>query len=276
VERQTLQSSFSLDGVGLHNGRACRATVHPAPSGAGLFFVVDGVEIPARVGAVVETRLATTLAAGGATVRMVEHLLAALYALGVDDAAIAVEGGEVPVLDGSALPWVMGVHSVGLRGQGEARDSLVVVAPLTVSLPEGRRATVSPASSLSLSVAIDFAHPAIGRQSRSIDLGRPGAFATELSWARTFGFAAEVEALRASGLIAGGSLDNALVFGPDGSLNPEGLRAADEPVRHKLLDLVGDLALLGRPLHAHVEVERPGHTLTAALTAALLGLGVSD
>lgn len=273
MERQTLQSSFALDGVGLHSGRATRATVHPAPPGAGRCFEVDGVEIPARVSAVVETRLATTLSAGGATVQTVEHLLAALYALGVDDARVVVEGGEVPVLDGSALPWVMGLLSVGLAGQGILRDPLVLQTPLTVSLPEGRRAILRPAPSLSLCVAIDFPHPAIGRQSRSIDLGRPGAFATELSWARTFGFAAEVEALRAGGLIAGGSLDNALVFGAEGPLNPEGLRASDEPVRHKLLDLVGDLALLGRPLQAHVEVERPGHTLTAALTAALLGLG---
>lgn len=258
------------EGVGVHTGLPARVELRPAPEHSGLRVL--RADLPAarpiavHVRNVVDSRLATVLGGPGWRLMTVEHLLAALVALEVDNAEIAVFGPELPVLDGSAAPWVRLIHEAGLVDQPAPRRVIMLKRPLSVE--DGpRRARLIPAPTLQLRAEIQFEHPAIGRQ--TLDLER-AAFEVEIAPARTFGFLHEVEAMRAAGLGLGGSLDNAVVFGPEGPLNPEGLRWPDEPVRHKLLDMMGDLALVGAPLCARFEAERPGHALSARLVHALL------
>lgn len=266
----TLRRAVSLTGEGLHLGCPTRVELRPAPVDTGYVFVRDGQAEAIRVGqeAVVQTLLATTLGNGQWSVATVEHLLAALRGMGLDNVEIAVDGDEVPALDGSARPWVDLLEQAGRQAQDAPRRVLVVTE--VVELRQGSRwARLSPAPRLELWARIDFAHPDVGEQ----ELGLPmenGEFVHELCWARTFGFVSEVEQMRAMGLAQGGGLHNAIVYGADGPLNPEGLRARDELVRHKLLDMMGDLALLGHAVHARLEAERPGHALTVALIQALM------
>ncbi len=269
--RRTLARPASFAGVGLHSGVEARLRVEPAPAGQGLVFVradLPGApRVPVAVEAVVDTRLATTLGRNGVRVGTVEHLLAALLGAGVDDATLVLHGPEVPALDGSAAGFARAFAEAGLLARDAPRPPLRLPAP--IELREGaRRARLLPADRLEIDVRIDFPAP-VGAQRCAFAL-EPGAFSRELAWARTFGFLRDVEALRRMGLAKGGSLDNAVVFTEDGPLNEGGLRAPDEPARHKALDLLGDLALLGRPLLARVEVERPGHGFTAALARAVL------
>ena len=270
--QHTLRSPVALSGIGVHSGQPASVTLSPADPDTGVRFLradlPDAPPVAARWENVVGTRLATSLGGHGYTIATVEHLLAALHAEGVDNALVAVDGPEVPVLDGSAAPWVDAVRSVGLAVQAARRLRLVVIR--TVEVRDGARvARFVPADGLEVAARIDFEHPHVGEQSFSVKLHN-GAFAAELAWARTFGFLHEVDALRAAGFALGGGLDNAVVYGPDGVLNPEGLRGADEAVRHKLLDMVGDLALIGMPVTARFEADQPGHALSCALVAALM------
>ncbi|MBK7755290.1 MAG: UDP-3-O-[3-hydroxymyristoyl] N-acetylglucosamine deacetylase [Deltaproteobacteria bacterium] len=272
--QQTLNAPVVAEGVGLHTGVWCKARALPAPAHHGVRFVrVDlpgAPELPAAVSHVRSTVLATTLGEGEASVSTVEHLLATLYALGVDNARIEVEGPELPVLDGSAGVWTERVLAAGVVPQ----DAEVAVLRLTrpLSLSDGdRQVILRPCEDgLRLQVTVNFDHPTIGEQRVQLAVS-PESFLAELAWARTFGFLEEVERIRAAGLARGGSLENAVVFCRErGVLNPEGLRAADEPVRHKALDLLGDLSLLGARLYAEVEVRRPGHGMTLQAVRALL------
>jgi len=227
--------------------------------------------IAARIDAASGASLATSLAAPGrleAGVSTVEHVLAALAAAGIDDARIEVDGPEVPVCDGSAAAFAEAIAKAGLaRAEGE-RGAIVIRQPIAIAEGE-RRIEVHPADAFGLDVAIDFAHPAIGRQHIACDAVTPEWFARELAPARTFGFLADVDALRAQGRAAGASLENTLVFDDAGVMNEGGQRFDDEPVRHKALDLVGDLALLGCPLRGRVVVERGGHALHQRLVRAI-------
>jgi len=271
--RQSLCRAVSSAGIGLHSGKPARLTLRPAPPGCGIVFrrLLPGppVEIPARVEHLVSTRAATVLGRQGARVGTVEHLLAALVGLGVDDLRIDVEGEELPALDGSAAGFVALLHRAGLRRQGHAVEPLRPRHALELQLGTAR-GRVLPAERLGIAYAIDFPHPALGRQRYELEPVTPAAFEREVATARTFGFLADAEALGAAGLARGASLENSVVFGDEAALGPAGLRWPDEPVRHKLLDLLGDLALLGRPLAARVEIERGGHALHAALVRALL------
>lgn len=272
--QQTLAAPVVADGVGLHTGVWCRARALPAPPNHGVRFVrVDlpgAPELPARVSHVRSTLLATTLGVGDATVSTVEHLLATLYALGVDNARIEVEGPELPVLDGSAKDWTERALAAGVIPQDAEVAVLRLTRPLTLSDGD-RQVILRPcAAGLHLRVNVHFDHPAIGEQGVQLTVS-PERFFAELAWARTFGFLEEIERIRAAGLARGGSLENAVVFCRErGVLNPEGLRAPDEPVRHKALDLLGDLSLTGARLCAEVEVRRPGHGMTLQAVRALL------
>lgn len=266
----TLRRPAQVAGPSLHDGGPCAVVLRPAPAGHGIRFVSRQGEgaIPARVDHVTQTNLATTLSNGRWSIATVEHLLAALAGQGVDNVEIEVDGREIPALDGSALPWVDAIETAGLTFLAEPRRVLVVQEP--IELRQGDRfARLLPSAELELAARIDFPHPKVGRQELDLTL-REGDFARELAWARTFGFLSEVEQMRRMGLAQGGGLHNAVVFGEDGPLNPEGLRSPDELVRHKLLDMMGDLALVGRPVRARMEADRPGHALTVALVALLL------
>jgi len=267
--QRTIGHVVAVDGVGLHSGSAVRVELRPAELGAGIGFVdPSGERIPARVERVVDTRLATTLGGRTWSVVTVEHLLSAAHGAGVDNLDVVVTGGEVPALDGSALLWLKHLMSAGVVDQGGSRETLVVDRPVRVN--DGDRwVQVVPADVLRVELLIDFPHPLVGRQSIALDVNAT-SFAQEIAWARTFGFVRNLDALRRMGLIRGGSLDNAVVFGEDEVLNPDGLQRPDEPVRHKALDLLGDVALLGCPVRGCFQAERPGHSLVIDLLRALL------
>jgi UDP-3-O-[3-hydroxymyristoyl] N-acetylglucosamine deacetylase len=251
-----------------------RVELRPAAENTGVVFCREDLPgasvIPATLEHLRHSRLATTLGLGasGPVVATVEHLLAALWARGVHNVEVGVWGSELPALDGSAAPWIDAIEGAGTVEQSVALAPLVVLEPVEVRIDD-RWARVVPAPVLSLCVEIEFAHALIGRQRLDLVLEN-GTFESELAWARTFGFLEEVEALQAQGFACGGSLENAVVYGAEGVLNSEGLRSPDEAVRHKALDLLGDLALLGRPVVGRVETERPGHVLNLALARALL------
>ncbi len=273
MNQRTIAEKISCTGIGLHSGEAVQLTLSPARAGSGIVFVRSDLpthpEIPARPDCVAATQYATTLGRGRATVGTVEHLLAAVYSLGIDNLRVDVDGPEVPVMDGSSAPFVFLLRSAGLFDQPAPRARLRVQRPLEIRDGE-RWIRIEPARELRISYAVDYLHPAIGRQALA-DLRIDGeSFERELCRARTFGFLHEVQTLWKLGLARGGNLDNTVVLDEDRVLNREGLRFADEFVRHKVLDLIGDLALLGMPIEGHVHVERGGHSLHQRLLAELL------
>jgi UDP-3-O-[3-hydroxymyristoyl] N-acetylglucosamine deacetylase len=272
VSQKTISEKAICTGVGLHSGVETTVALYPARPGAGIVFVRPDLpgapEIPARRAALSSTRLATTLARGEAMVGTVEHLLAAVVALGIDNLRIEVDGPEIPVMDGSAAPFVTLLRQAGSFDQRVARRVMRIRRP--ISLRDGDRAIrVTPAARLAVSYFVEYPHPAIGKQRIELPIDA-SHFTRELARARTFGFLHEVEALWRGGLARGGNLENTVVLDERGVVNASGLRFADEFVRHKALDLVGDLALLGMPLLAHVDVERGGHALHQQLVERIL------
>ena len=240
--------------------------LRPAAPNSGIVFVrrdLGGIRIPALIENAGPSFYATVLQKDGATVSTIEHLMAALYAMQVDDLEIELDAAEAPILDGSAKPFVEGILAVGFREHDVVRQYLHITKPLTVT-HEDKRISVHPCTEYRVTYAIDFDHPALGYQELTASLWRADQFAEKLAPARTFTFEHEIAALRERGLALGGSLDNAVVIGKAGVLNPP-LRFADEFVRHKMLDLTGDLSLLGRPLRGHVVAYRAGHDLHARL-----------
>ena len=266
--RRTLKRSVGCTGIGLHSGKPVRLDLKPAPAEHGIRFrrVDVGVEIPAVLENLGGLDHATRLVRDGVCVDTVEHLLSALFALGVDDAIIEVDGPEVPVLDGSAGPFVILIHEAGLKPLPVARRHLKVLRPVEV-VRGGKWIRLSPADHFHVSYAIGFDHPLLRHQAVSVRV-TPEAFVERIASARTFGFLRDVEALRKSGLALGGSLENAVVIGETGVLNNK-LRFEDEFVRHKVLDAIGDLALLGHPVVGHLEAHKAGHALHAALALKL-------
>jgi len=242
----------------------------PADPGSGVVFARTdvGVEIPATHEFVGPSFYATVLQRNGSTVSTIEHLMAALYALQVDDVRIELDGDEVPILDGSAKPFVEAVIRAGRSESGMERQYLHVVRPIRIEHDE-KSIAVHPCAEFRVTYAIDFAHPVLGYQELTASLWGGDAFAAKLAPARTFTFEHEVDALRRSGLARGGSLENAVVVGRDGLLNP-GLRFRDEFVRHKMLDLTGDLALLSHPLCGHVIAYRAGHDMHGRLVRRIV------
>jgi UDP-3-O-[3-hydroxymyristoyl] N-acetylglucosamine deacetylase len=273
LSRQTtLAQSVAISGLGLHTGVPVHVRLRPAPPDTGYIFVrtdLDNFEIPATVECVAHSSYATTLMHTGVTLATVEHLLAALRGGGVDNAYIEVDNLEVPIMDGSAEPFTELIERVGMVAQPAARRVLRVRKKIAVA--EGmRRMSVEPHAGYEIDCVIDFPHPLIGTQRLRFDALDPAAFGREIAGARTFGFTAEIEALRRANLIRGGSIDNAIVLTPDGMLNAAPLRTRDEFVRHKILDIIGDLALLGMPLFGLVRAERSGHLFHALLMTKLL------
>jgi UDP-3-O-[3-hydroxymyristoyl] N-acetylglucosamine deacetylase len=271
IKQTTLASPAETSGSGLHTAVTVHLRLLPAPPDTGYVFVrtdLGGFEIPATVESVAHCSYATTLMRTGVMLSTVEHLLAALRGAGVDNAFIEVDNLELPIMDGSAEAFTEMIERAGVIEQPLARRALLVRERVTVE-QGNRRIAIEPAEGFEIDCMIDFAHPLIGKQHLLFEMNN-GAFGREISAARTFGFTEEIEALRRANLIRGGSLDNAIVLSPDGMLNETSLRFPDEFVRHKILDIVGDLALLGMPIMGRVRAERSGHILHATLMSKLL------
>lgn len=267
----TLARPVSLSGTGVHDGKPARLTLAPAGSDAGVVFNIAGAEIVANWRSVDATQLRTRLSADGASVSTVEHLLAALAGLGVDNALIDVAGDEIPAMDGSAEAFVSAIDEAGIAPLAAMRAYLRVVSPVRVSDGAGWAELTPAGSGLRLDVEIAFGGR-IGRQRRALDLS-PESFRRELAPARTFGFLRDAERLWREGLALGASLDNTVVLDGEAVLNPQGLRYADEFVRHKMLDVVGDLALAGAPIIGAFRSYRGGHALNLALIQAAMREG---
>ena len=268
---KTIKEAFELSGVGLHSGVTTTVRVMPAEPDAGRYFVrvdlPDKPIIPASVEVVSQTTLSTELARGEAKVRTVEHLLAALAASGVENARIEIDGAEVPLLDGSAKMWIDEIAPIPSASSAPPR--LCPPAPIWIREDDSFVAAL-PASETRFTYGIDFPYEAIGNQWHSWSIAE-GNFAQAIAPARTFGFAENIEQLRKAGLIRGGSLDNALICSRDGWLNPP-LRFTNEPARHKLLDLVGDISLLGKIPQAHFVAYKASHKLHIQLAQQLARL----
>jgi UDP-3-O-[3-hydroxymyristoyl] N-acetylglucosamine deacetylase len=272
IKQTTLASPVETSGIGLHTAVPVMVRMMPAPPDTGYIFRrtdLGGFEIPANVEWVAHCSYATTLMRTGVMLSTVEHLLAALRGAGVDNVFIEVDNLEVPIMDGSAEAFTELVERAGVIEQPPARRALMVRERVAVEQEGNRLISIEPTRGFEIDCMIDFAHPLIGVQQLSIELSN-GAFGREIAGARTFGFTKEIEALRQANLIRGGSLENAIVLTPEGMLNESPLRYADEFVRHKILDIVGDLALLGMPILGRVRAERSGHILHAALMTKLL------
>ncbi len=272
LAQYTIAEKISCTGRGIHTGEVVQLTLHPARVDAGLVF--RRVDNPAardlHLGPelVSSTSFATGIGEGDSAIGTVEHLLAALRGLGIDNARIEVDGPEVPVMDGSAASFVYLIRAAGIYPQKARRRVIRIRRPLEIR--EGDRSIrVEPARSFRVSYRIDYPHPVIGRQEIRDLAVDPRTFEREIARARTYGFLRDVDALRSAGLARGASLENTVVLDDGRVLNPEGLRFPDEFVRHKVLDLVGDLALLGMPVLGHVRVERGGHALHQRLVRAI-------
>ena len=272
--QHTVRAPALFAGVGVHTGAYTRVNVRPAAAGAGIVFVRTDVRdrdnlIPATGEAVCKTQLGTVIGnACGVTVSTIEHLMAAFAMLGVDNALVEVDGPEMPIMDGSSLPFVRILDRAGLRPQEVARSFIEILD--TVEVVDGdKRAALKPADGFEVAFEIEFDTAAIGRQAVDLAMDEQ-AFRDELADCRTFGFLHDVEALRSVGLARGGSMDNCVVIDGDRVLNPEGLRRPDEFVRHKALDAIGDLYVLGGPILGRFEGVLAGHSLNNALVRALL------
>lgn len=274
LRQRTLKSLVSASGVGLHTGRKARMTLRPAPPNTGIVFRrVDlpvPVDLPARAELVGETRLSSCLVRDGVKVYTVEHLMSALGGMGVDNAFVDLDAPELPIMDGSASPFALLIQQAGIEEQGAAKRFLRVMR--RVEVRDGDKwARLDPYEGYRLSFSIDFKHPVIDRSTQSVAVDfAETSYLKEIARARTFGFMHDVETLRESGLALGGGLDNAVVLDEHRVLNAEGLRFADEFIRHKLLDAIGDLYLLGRPLLGAFSAHKSGHALNNRLLRAAL------
>jgi UDP-3-O-[3-hydroxymyristoyl] N-acetylglucosamine deacetylase len=268
IQQKTIRRQVEAEGVGLHSGRAVRLTLSPAAADTGVLFrAPDGTLIPATIDSVVDGHFATTIGAFGVRVRTIEHLMAAAAAMGIDNVLIDVGGDELPAMDGSSRRFVELLASAGRVSLPATRRPLVIDEPVRVE--EGTRwIQVLPAESYRISYTLDHDHPAIGLQVASYIVTEE-VFTEQIAPARTYGFLRDMGAMRKNGLALGGSLDNAVVVGTRSVLN-DTLRFPDEFVRHKILDLIGDVALLGRPLVGHVIARNGGHALNHKLLTAIL------
>ncbi len=268
--QRTLRRAISCTGIGLHSGNKVTLALKPAPANFGIRFRrtdLGGLEIPANVGNLAGIQYATGLARETGSVDTVEHLLAALSSLGIDNVVVELNHPEVPIMDGSSAPFVYLIHEAGVKRLAAPRKYLKVVRPVTLSRGD-KRIALYPSDHFKVTYSIAFDHPLLRHQSRTIRLSEE-TFIEEIAPARTFGFLKEVETLRQHGLALGGSLENAIVIGDSGVLN-NALRYEDEFVRHKILDVIGDMALVGYPVIGHLVAHRGGHALHTAFAAKLL------
>src|SRR5262245_41421111 len=270
TSQRTLRRVVPCAGIGHHSGQKVNLALRPAPPDYGIRFKrvdLGGVEIPAHVACLGgPQQLQTGLVVGQASVETVEHLLAALRSMGVDNVCVELNHREVPIMDGSSAPWVYLIQDAGVKELNVPRKTIQVLRQIQVQQGD-KRIALYPYDGFKVSYTISFDHPLLRHQQKTMDLDEK-AFVDEIAPARTFGFLKEVEMLRQRGLALGGSVENAIVLGETAVLNP--LRFSDEFVRHKILDVVGDLALVGYPIQGHLVVHRGGHALHTALAAEIL------
>jgi UDP-3-O-[3-hydroxymyristoyl] N-acetylglucosamine deacetylase len=266
----TVRRPVEAAGVGLHHGVPVRIRILPAPVSTGIVFVrtdLENFQIPATWRHVARVSYATSLMRQSVLISTTEHLLSVFYSMGIDNVYVEIDNLEVPILDGSGQPFVHLIEEAGIRQYRRKRRYLRIRRPISVE-DKGKRISILPADSFRLTCDTDYPSP-VGHQSLEMEV-TPATFAADLAFARTFGWEADLDQMRNMGLIRGASLENAVCFTREGVLNPDGLRAPDECCRHKALDLIGDLALLGRPLLGHVIAERAGHAMHAALVARIM------
>ena len=270
--QHTLSRTISCKGIGLHTGHPVTLTLRPAAPDTGLVFVRHGagksVSVKASVCNLIPTELCTAISVNGTSIKTIEHILSALVGLEVDNAYVEVDAPEVPVMDGSAAPFVQLIKAAGIVPQSRQQPFLKIIKPIEVS-DRGRCVRIEPASSSRITYTIEYNHPLIQTQTYAFDWS-VSAFEQEIAKARTFGFLQEVEMLWAKGLAKGGTLDNTVVLTEQGVMNESGLRFPDEFVRHKVLDLIGDVALLGLPVIGHLVANRSGHALHTKLVETIL------
>jgi UDP-3-O-[3-hydroxymyristoyl] N-acetylglucosamine deacetylase len=267
----TVQRPVEASGVGLHSGVPVRIRILPAPPSTGIVFVrtdLDGFTIPASWRYVQKVSYATSLMRQGVLISTTEHMLSTFYSMGIDNAYIEIDNLEVPILDGSGKPFVELIQQAGIKQSRKHRKFLRILRPVSVE-GNGKRITILPADRFLLTCEVFFDHPLVGKQALELEV-TPRNYAMELSPARTFGFEYELAQMKNMGLIRGASLENAVCFDRTSVLNPGGLRFPDECCRHKALDLIGDLALIGRPLLGHVIAEKAGHAMHFALVSKIM------
>jgi UDP-3-O-[3-hydroxymyristoyl] N-acetylglucosamine deacetylase len=271
MREQTIAGPVEFSGVGLHTGENAALRILPAPAGKGIVFRrvdLDNFELRADVASVARVAYATTLMSRGVWISTVEHLLSALYGVGIDNAYVELDNFEVPILDGSALPYTEAIARVGVVQQKELRNYIRITKEFV--LKDGQKTLgIYPSETFSIQYDINFPHPLIGKQSLEVEFTGTN-YADLIGPARTFGFYHDVEKLQAHGLIRGGSLENAIVLTETGMLNDTSLRFHDEFVRHKILDLLGDFALIGQPVLGRLVADRAGHALHTRFVSGLL------
>lgn len=266
ARQRTIARPVECTGLGVHSGKNVNMTIRPAPANHGIKFVRTDLpgfpEIPAHFNRVVDTSLATVIGYNGCIVSTIEHLMASFAGLSIDNAIVALDAYEVPIMDGSAGPFTEAIRSAGITEQNGPRCFFMINEP--IELTDGDRSVaIYPDVDFRITCTIDFDHPLVRRQTVTFEMDED-RFATDVSRARTFGFYHEVEYLKRFGFARGGSLENAVVLGSDGVMNGDGLRYEDEFVRHKLLDCIGDFSLLGMPMLGHVVTHRSGHAFNHA------------
>jgi UDP-3-O-[3-hydroxymyristoyl] N-acetylglucosamine deacetylase len=269
--QRTIKNTICCEGIGLHTGKTVKMTLLPAPEDTGVIFIrtdLDHSEIRAVASNITATGYATTLSQNNASVKTVEHLLAVFSGLNIDNVYVKIDSEEIPIMDGSARPFVKLIADVGIQTQELLQPVLKVIKPIFVR--EGnKQLAIWPAEATSISYFIDFNHPMLKEQSLQYQPSEE-TFLREISDARTFGFLSDVKTLQANGLAKGASLDNAVALGENSVLNTDGLRYRDEFVRHKILDLIGDLSLVGMPIIGHIVAHKSGHGLNAQMVSKLL------
>ena len=272
ILQQTIKKNITISGIGLHSGARINLKLRPAEANTGIVFHrIDGeqtISIKASHENVVDTRMATVIGKHGTTVSTIEHFMAALAAFGIDNLNVDIDGPEVPVLDGSAAPFIREIQQAGVKTLASSKKFIAIRKPLEIIEGE-KRISIIPSRFFRITFDIAFDHPAISVQQHSMKFTAE-TFCKDIAPARTFGFLQEVEYLKANGLARGGSLENAVVIDDDGVMNPEGLRFHDEFVRHKILDAFGDFSLIGHPLLGHIRAFKAGHDLNAKMVQTIL------
>ena len=271
MKQTTISNTIETSGIGLHTGVEVNLALKPAPENTGYIFIrkdLDDFEIPASVEYISHCSYATTLLRKGVVLSTCEHLLSALRGSGIDNCFIELDNIEIPIMDGSSENWMELIEKVGITEQTAPRHYLQILEKVEFN-QEDRKMSIEPSDKFEIECVIDFSHPFINQQSFHFELNN-GSFGREIASARTFGFTTEIEMLRKANLALGGSLDNAIVLTPDGMLNENPLRFSDEFVRHKILDIIGDFALLGMPILGKLKAEKSGHSVHASLMSKLL------
>jgi UDP-3-O-[3-hydroxymyristoyl] N-acetylglucosamine deacetylase len=270
--QRTLKDEVSCTGIGLHSGQTVSLTIRPSPPDTGIRFTRNDIlghpAIKAHYENVVDTNLSTTIGLNGFRVSTIEHLMAAFFGLGIDNARVELDGPEIPIMDGSAAPFVFLIKSAGIKEQKNPKRFIVIKKPFEIR-EGGRSVTICPSNDLKITYSIGFNHPLIRTQKYQLHFSGKD-FVEEISRARTFGFLRDIQTLRENGLAMGGSLDNAIVIDDFRVLNEDGLRYKDEFVRHKILDFIGDLAVLGCPVIGHFVIQKSGHLLNHQMLHRLM------